>query len=143
MSSPRSFRLLVALLSASLIGARPVPHDVWVGTAMPTDGGAMRGVLEMFAGKPPNTTFVELALRNDLPGAMRVWHVGQGTCAKPSMIFGDSAAYPVIRIGNDGKGVGAVTLRLTLPDTGDFHVAIAASPRNSRRVACGDLVLED
>lgn len=61
-------------------------------------------------------------------------------------MFGDSTAYPVIRIGKDGKDgktVGTVTLRLALPDTGGFHVAIAASPNDSRRVARGELVLEE
>jgi hypothetical protein len=143
MPRSRSFRLLLALVSMSLMAARPLSHEVWVGTAMPTGGGGMRGDLEMFAGKLPNTTYVELAQRNDVPGAVRTWRVRLGTCAKPGMVLGDSSAYPVIRIGNDGKGVGAVTLRLTLPDTGGFLVAIAASPRDSRRVACGDLVLED
>lgn len=116
---------------------------MWVGTAIAENGSSMRGDLEMFAGKAPNTTFVELAQRNDTPGAMRSWRVRYGTCAKPGMAFGDSATYPVIRIGKDGKGVGTVTLRLALPDTGGFHVAVAASPRDGRRVACGDLVLED
>jgi hypothetical protein len=110
---------------------------------MATDGSAMRGDLEMFAGKAPNTTFVELAQRNDIPGAVRAWRVRHGTCKQPDKVFGDSAAYPVIRIAKDGKGVGTVTLRLALPDTGGLHVVVAASPRDSRRVACGDLVLED
>ena len=140
----RSFRIvLLALITAPLTAARPVPHDVWIGTAIAVNGSAMRGDLEMFAGKAPNTTFVELAQRNDAPGAVRTWRVRHGTCAKPGTVFGDAAAYPVIRIGEDGKGVGTVTLRLALPDTGGFHVAVAASPRDSRRVACGDLVLED
>lgn len=103
----------------------------------------MRGDLEMFAGEKPNTTFVELAQRNDAPGAVRMWRVRHGTCAMPGQVFGDSAAYPVIRIGKNGKGTGTVTLRVALPDTGGFHLAVAASPRDGRRVACGDLVLED
>jgi hypothetical protein len=116
---------------------------VWIGTAIAVNGGAMRGDLEMFADKAPNTTFVEMAQRNDTPGAVRMWRVRHGTCAKPGTVFGDSTAYPIIRIGKDGEGVGTVTLRLALPDTGGFHVTVAASPRESRRVACGDLVLED
>ncbi|MFN8800901.1 MAG: hypothetical protein ACK6DR_02895 [Gemmatimonas sp.] len=144
MSRSLAFRpLLLTPLWALLAAARPLPHEVWAGTAMATDGSAMRGDLEMFAGKAPGTTFVELAQRNDAPGARRTWRVRHGTCAKPGMVFGDSAAYPVIRIGTEGKGIGSVTLRLAMPDTGDFHVAVAASPRDARRVACGDLVLED
>lgn len=142
----RSFLFRLALLTpfgAPLAAVRPLPHEVWVGTALAVNGGTMRGDLEMFADKAPNTTFVEMAQRNDTPGAVRTWRVRYGTCVTPGQVFGDSAAYPVIRISKDGKGVGTVTLRLALPDTGGFHVAVAASPRDSRRVACGDLVLED
>jgi hypothetical protein len=96
----------------------------------------------MFAGKAPNTTFVELSQRHDAPGgSLRTRRVRYGTCKQPGTVFGDSTAYPVIRIGKDGKTVGTVTPRLALPDTGGFHVAIAASPHDSRRVACGELVL--
>jgi len=139
-----SFHLmLLTPFWAPLAAARSLPHEVWVGTAIAVNGSAMRGDLEMFADKAPNTTFVEMAQRNDTPGAVRTWRVRHGTCKQPGKVFGDSAAYPVIRIGKDGKGVGTVTLRLALPDTGGFHVAVAASPRDSRRAACGDLVLED
>jgi hypothetical protein len=144
MPRPLSFRLLLlTLITAPLAAVSPMPHEVWVGTAIAANGGAMRGDLEMFADKAPNTTFVELAQRNDTPGTVRTWRVRHGTCKQPGKVFGDSTAYPVIRIGKGGKGVGTVTLPLALPDTGGFHVVVAASPRDSRHVACGDLVLED
>lgn len=138
--APLSLLLLAGL---TLSAARPRMHEVWVGTAIGVNGSSPRGDLEMFAGERPNTTFVELAQRSDTPSAARAWRVRHGTCAAPGRVFGDATTYPVIRIGNDGKGVSTVTLRLALPDTGGFHVEIAASPRDSRRVACGDLVLED
>ncbi len=143
MRRSRSLRLLLLTPFWAPLAAAPRLHDVWAGTAIAVNGGAMRGDLEMFAGKAPNTTFVELAQRNDAPGAVRSWRVRYGTCAKPGEVFGDAAAYPTIRIGKEGKGVGTVTLRLALPDTGGFHVAVTASPRDPRPVACGDLVLED
>jgi hypothetical protein len=114
---PRSRVLRILLLTplwAPLAASRPTPHEVWVGSAIAENGSAMRGDLEMFAGEAPNTTFVELAQRNDVPGTVRTWRVRHGTCAKPGTVFGNSTAYPVIRIGEDGKGVGAVTLRLAL-----------------------------
>ncbi|MDQ8160883.1 MAG: hypothetical protein P3B76_07520 [Gemmatimonadota bacterium] len=148
MTTPPLRRLARAVISLTLttgilIAARPRFHEVWIGIAVGADGAAMRGDLEMFAGNAPNTTVVELAQRNDVPGARRAWHVRRGTCATPGQLFGDSTAYPAIRIGKGGKGVGTVTLPLAIPDTGDFHVAVTASPRDRRRVACGDLVLED
>ena len=138
-------RLLFALTLGvgTLAAAVPPRHELWIGTAVGENGGPMRGDFEMFAAKAPNTTFAELSQRNDVPGAVRTWRVRHGTCAKPGQVFGDSTTFPHIRIGKDGKGVGAVTLRLAVPDTGDFHVAVGASPRDQRRVACGDLVLED
>lgn len=138
-------RPLLALTLGAFATAAPLSHrhEVWIGTAVGENGSTMRGDLEMFAGKEANTTFVELAQRNDVPGAVRTWRVRHGSCTKPGQVFGDSSAFPVIRIGKDGKGVATVTLRLAVPDTGDFHVAVSASPRDPRRTACGDLVLED
>jgi hypothetical protein len=110
---------------------------------MGRDGATLRGDLEMFAGQPNNTTFVELAIRQDTPGAARSWRVMRGSCTSPRGAFVAPNRFPPLRIGKDGKGVDSVTLAVALPDTGDFHVIITASARAERTLACGDLVLDD
>ncbi|AMW05592.1 hypothetical protein [Gemmatimonas phototrophica] len=126
-----------------LVAARATPHLIWIGTAIGRDGATLRGDLEMFAGKADNTTFVELAIRKDVPGAARSWRVMRGSCATPRGAFADAGSFPLIRIGKEAKGVNSVTLPVALPDTGDFHVTVAASPTATRVLACGDLVLDD
>ena len=135
--------LVVSIGMGVLLAARPAPHLVWIGTAMGRDGVTLRGDLEMFAGQADNTTFVEFAVRRDTPGAVRSWRVMRGRCTAPLGAFVDPRSFPRLRIGQDGKGVGSVTLAVALPDTGDFHVVVAASPTAPRVLACGDLVLDD
>lgn len=143
-SSPLLLSALVVSVSVgALTAARPTPHLIWIGTAVGRDGATLRGDLEMFAGKADNSTFVELAVRTDTPGAVRSWRVMRGSCAKPRSVFGDQARFPLLRVGKDGKGVDSLTLAVALPDTGDFHVTVAASPTSTRVIACGDLVLDD
>ncbi len=110
---------------------------------MGRDGAPLRGDLEMFAGQADNTTFVELAVRQDTPGTVRSWRVMRGSCAAPAGAFVDPRRFPLLHIGKDGRGVDSVTLAVVLPDTGDFHVIVAASPPAARVLACGDLVLDD
>lgn len=71
---------LLILGTGAVTAARSLLHEVWVGTAIGVEGSAIRGDLEMFACKPPNTTFVELAQRHDAPGgALRTRRVRYGT----------------------------------------------------------------
>ncbi len=140
----RAALLCVTVAAGALSAARPFPHMIWLGTALPLDKSAMRGDFEMTAGKVKGTSALELSQRKDTPGAVRPWQLKRGTCKKSGAVYGDAAAYKPVTIGADGKGVSSLTVAMAVPDTGDFHVVVMTSLKEPNRIfACGDLVLED
>lgn len=128
----------------ALVGAAPTMHLLWVGLAIGRDGSTVRADLELYAGKAPNTSTAEVSMRADVPASVRGWEIRRGTCDRPGPIFGTADVYPALRADRGGKAVGKATIAVAVPDTGDYHVVVTASPTDRQRVlACGNLVLED
>jgi hypothetical protein len=84
-----------------------------------------------------------LAIRSDAPGAVRPWHVHQGTCETGGAIVGDDASYPRLTIGSDGTTAANVALRMPLDIREAYYVDVHFSDLEFNRiVACGDLILQ-
>ena len=136
--------VLLTLSSSSLVLAMAARHIAWDAMIMGKDGSKIRGIAEMVAGKSAGTTAVTVSYKSDTPGVTRPWHVHVGSCAKAGPILGGAAAYPPLKVGAAGTAEGKATLRLAVPDSGEFYVSIHDSPTNmSKVVACGDMLLGD
>lgn len=73
-------------------------------------------------------------------GATLPWHVHDGTCATGGPVVGDAAAYPPLKIGDDGKAQGSAKLSVGLSEANKYHVNVHASPSDlGTIIACGDL----
>lgn len=132
------------LLSGLLLGAAPYRHLSWFGVAMGRDGRTMRGEVEMEGGSTDGSTDIHMTLTQDSVGAVRGWQVRRGTCERPLGPFGDPAAYPTLRVNETGKALGEATVSVAVPDSGDFHAVVTASPQTPGRIlACGALLVDD
>ena len=135
---------LLLTITSSLAGGAGWPHVAWYALVLGTNGSKIRGDLEMLDGKEAGTTAIEVTYGRDVAGAVRPWHVHVGSCAKGGPVLGAASAYPVLRVDAKGAAEGKATLRLALPDSGNYYVDIHESAAAmSRIVACGDLLLEE
>jgi hypothetical protein len=129
---------------SSLASSAERRHVAWDGMVLGVGGSKIRGEVEMVAGKTPGTTAIEVTYARDAAGAVRPWHVHVGSCAKGGPVLGAASAYPVLRVDRKGAAEGKATLRLALPDSGNYYVNIHESAAAmSKIVACGDLLLEE
>lgn len=54
------------------------------------------------------------------------------------------AAYPPLRVNGAGKALGEATVAIAVPDSGDFHAVVTASPQTAGRlIARGALLVDD
>lgn len=136
--------LTMLVLSSSLAYGLARRHVAWDGMVMGKSGSKIRGVIAMEARKTAGTTSAVVKYTGDIAGATRPWHVHIGSCAKAGAVFGAATAYTPLRVNAKGAAEGQATLRMVLPDSGDFYVNIHESATNMGKiVACGDLLLEE
>ena len=121
-----------------------MPHVAWDGMVLGKTGSTIRGLTEMVGGKEKGTTAVSISYKGDVPGATRPWHVHTGSCKKGGAVFGSATAYAALTVNAAGAAEGKGTLRVALPDSGEFYVNVHESPTKMGAViACGDLLLEE
>lgn len=137
--------MLVLLTASSALSAGvPRPHVAWDGMVMGKGASKIRGLMEMIGGKVAGTTSVEVSYSGDTPNAMRAWHVHRGSCAKNAAVLGSAGAYPPLRVNAKGAVEAKATLRVALPDSGNFYLDIHESANATGRVvACGELLLAE
>jgi hypothetical protein len=77
-------------------------------------------------------------IMNDLPDAIRPWHVHFGNCASGGAIVGDG--YDPLVINAGGVGHATNTIAFELDPTAAYHVNVHDSPATlTTIIACGDL----
>ena len=105
-------------------------------------GGAVQinGQATMQPGKSAGQTSVSLSIANATPGGTHPWQVHRGQCNADEGVFGESAAYSSVKVGDDGKGSSNATIAVTTPTSGNYFVTVQASAANPETVvACGNL----
>ena len=121
------------------------PGTQWQGTvSSPPD---LDGVVEMTgtawmaeAQEGDSATVVEVAIQNAAPGGVHPWEVRRGQCGSGRAAFGESASYEPMEVENDGRASSSATVNEPFPQTGEYSVAILASPSNRDLiVACANL----
>jgi hypothetical protein len=152
-------RLLMLAVSAfTLTSCNPFHHEsaVQVSTkdenlntrwhanlATPADlAGAvqMNGSASMAPGTKSGTTTVVLNLANATPGGLHPWQLHRGQCGSDEGVFGAADAYPVAKVGRDGRATSSATVPIETPTTGSYFVIVRASAANNAvTVACGNL----
>ena len=153
----RSWPLLLALSTATVVGCNPFHHEdpVQVNTkdetlnsrwhanlASPADlAGAvqMNGTASMAPAGSQSTT-VMLALANATPGGHHPWALHRGQCGSDQGLIGSVGAYPVAAVAHDGHAPSSAPLPIEAPTSGSYFVTVAASTANEAVVvACGNL----
>ncbi len=154
-----ALRLLMLAVSAlALTSCNPFHHDPAVevttkdetrnsswhaSLATPSDlAGAVQinGTASMAPGTKTGNTTVLLVLANATPGGLHPWQLHRGQCGSDEGVFGAAAAYPVAKVGSDGRATSSATVPLETPTTGSYFVTVGASVANdAMTVACGNL----
>jgi hypothetical protein len=116
----------------------------WHGTlATPADlAGAiqMNGSASMAPSKERGNTTVSLDLANATPGGLHPWQLHRGQCGSDDGIVGSVGAYPVAKVGSEGRATSTASLPFITPTAGDYFVIVRASAaNNAMTVACGNL----
>jgi hypothetical protein len=100
----------------------------------------INGTASMAPGTKTGNTTVLLVLANATPGGLHPWQLHLGQCGADQGVFGNAAAYPVAKVGNDGRATSSATVPIETPTTGSYFVTVGASvANNSMTVACGNL----
>ena len=104
--------------------------------ALQVRGTGWMGVREKDATK----TEAYVSIENAAPGGRHPWHVHLGQCGSDQGILGPADAYPVLKVGGNGKADATAKLDLPVPATGQYFINVHASPENMGTiVACGNL----
>jgi hypothetical protein len=92
------------------------------------------------AAKDDATAQAHVEITNASPGGQHPWHIHLGQCGNDRGILGDADAYPVLKVGGDGKAEADADLNVPMPRQGQYFVNVHASPTNlGTIVACGNL----
>jgi hypothetical protein len=154
-----SYRLLLLAVSAfALTSCNPFRHDPAVevsakdenlnsrwhaNLATPADlAGAvqMNGSASMAPATKSGNTTVSLDLANATPGGLHPWQLHRGQCGSDQGMVGSSGAYPIAKVGHDGRATASANLPFTAPTVGSYFVIVRASAANdAMTVACGNL----
>ncbi len=121
------------------VDVQPVTQrgEVWTGTlrgqgSLPGISGTARAtVLE-------GQTTVSVTVSGAAPGAMHPWHVHEGACGSGGPIVGEAAAYPLLRVGSEGRAEANAQLALALNEAKEYYINVHASPSDlGTIIACG------
>lgn len=116
----------------------------WHGTlASPSSlAGAvqMKGSAEMTPGASRGYTYVSVDLSNASPGGLHPWQLHRGQCGVDDGMIGAPDAYKALKVDEQGRANGSVTVPIVMPTEGRFYVSVGASAANPETiVACGNL----
>lgn len=141
--------LMITLLSACWgqqavqLHGSDAPTRRWTAamTTPPDLSGAveMEGSAWMAAAEGDNTQ-VQVTIQNAAPGGTHPWQVQRGRCGADRGVFGSAADYDPLEVGGNGEASATAILEEPLPTSGEYSVAVMASPTNRDLVvACGNL----
>ena len=81
-----------------------------------------------------------VSIENAAPGGQHPWHVHVGQCGQDRGIFGPADAYPILKVGGNGKADATAKVPVPMPRQGQYFINVHASATNMGTiVACGNL----
>ena len=85
-------------------------------------------------------TRVTLSVSNATPGGVHPWQLHRGQCGADEGLVGPSDSYKSLKINDEGRASGSVTIPVEMPTSGSYFVSFGASAANPETiVACGNL----
>jgi hypothetical protein len=100
----------------------------------------MKGSAAMTPGSNGGNTSVSIDLSNASPGGVHPWQLRHGQCGQDNGVFGLADAYKTLKVDEQGRASGSVTVPLVMPTEGRYYVSVAASAANPATiVACANL----
>ncbi len=90
-----------------------------------------------------NRTRVRMVVSTDVHNASQMlWAIVSGRCGSGAMPIAGLQTFPVVEIGNNGRGELDIEIPLTLPSTGTFHVNVYnGGAQLNNVVSCGNLTV--
>lgn len=90
-----------------------------------------------------NRTRVRMTVSTDVRNASQMlWAIAPGRCGSGSMPIAGVQSFPVIEIGNNGRGELDMEIPITLPATGTYHVNVYnGGVQLNNVVSCGNLTV--
>ena len=133
-----------AILSMVVIGVAVAGYDhEWKAVLKPGAGSSITGTAEVEKEDKGKNTEAEISIKGATAGAELPWHVHSGKCGSNGPIVGDGAAYPLLKVKDDGTAKAEAKLAIATPTSGEYYVNVhksAAEPKTI--VACGELTME-
>lgn len=127
-------RLVTLILAAAALSSA---HK-WTAILQPSGDSILTGtaVVEEVSA---DSLAAEIQLSGAKPGSEIAWHIHLGTCADKGMILGAEGAYPLLKVGTDGRATGGVTVAGSLPEQGEYSISVHKSSGGMNSIACGSL----
>ena len=130
----------VAGLAAATNGA--FDHE-WKTVLKPGAGSNITGEAEVEGKDKDKKAEAEISIKGAAAGSVLPWHVHQGKCGDNGSIIGDPAAYPPLKVKDDGSAKAEAKLNIEAPTSGEYYVNVHKSASDLKTiVACGDLTME-
>ena len=131
---------------SGVIGPNGQPQPViieWRASLVATDVDATINGDAVVVQRDGEDTFIAtISIREDMPGALRPWHVRFRTCESGGDIVGLDSSYTRLGVGADGFSSTADQIRAGLIPGAPYHVTVSFSDEMvDRIIACGDLIL--
>ncbi len=107
----------------------------------PALAGAVQvsGSAWMSPGSDDEETRAEVRISNATPGGVHPWHVHRGLCGGGGDILGSADDYKPLKVDDDGRASEAAVVEAEMPESGEYHVNVHASPGNLESIiACGN-----
>lgn len=155
MEIPRIALLAAAafLTSCAAFGGDPavqmresenMPATRWQGTLSSPQSlsGAveMTGTAWMGRDEDRGETLASVTIRNAAPSGRHPWAVHEGRCGADRGVYGSADDLELLEVDDDGRASSTGRIGAEMRDSGDYFVAVYASPTNRQLVvACANL----
>ncbi|HYJ78367.1 MAG TPA: CHRD domain-containing protein [Longimicrobiaceae bacterium] len=118
---------------------RPGQAEMWTASLTGVAGSGVTGTAG--ARVTDDMTHGTVSITGAQTGAAHPWHIHEGRCGDSGPIVGPATAYPVLRVGGNGRASAEAHLpNVELNEAKSYYVNVHASPANlGVIVSCGAL----
>ena len=129
--------------NANKITVQDIPVGERWNATLATPSG-LQGAVQVhgtgYLARDPGGSKAVIHVSNATPGGVHPWSIRAGLCGGENPVFGDAAAYPNLKIDNDGTAQASANISTPFPTSGDYSLEVRASPTNMGTIiACGNL----
>lgn len=131
---------MIKLWIATLVVAGSLPQFThkWAAILQPSGTSVLAGTAVVEEVSDDSLT-AEIQLSGAKAGSEIAWHIHLGNCGDKGKVLGAAEAYPLLKVGADGKASGSVTVPGALPSQGEYSIMVHKTDSDLTAVACGSL----